>query len=208
MTRTACGGYPGCSWCGCCWNEIRAGATEFAHEWADAAYEKCETQSFYNEFFEILGVRRHTVARYEEHVRRLDDTSGFIASLALVLDSVPRSGAFRIVDRRDPGNRYEASRRPKQAAYSRRGRHCPHRESDAGAASGNCRRLVRVREMAVFEKETCILHRQPERTRPEVRGQDSGHPWRRRRRCVRLSAPGVPRSQEAVRARHLHASAV
>ena len=60
------------------WNEIRARAAEFTREWADAAYEKGETQSFYNEFFEIFGVRRRTVARYEEHVRRLDDTAGFI----------------------------------------------------------------------------------------------------------------------------------
>ena len=60
------------------WNEIRARAADFAREWADAAYEKGETQSFYNEFFEIFGVRRRTVARYEEHVRRLDSTSGFI----------------------------------------------------------------------------------------------------------------------------------
>ena len=60
------------------WNEIRARAAKFAREWPDAAYEKGETQSFYNEFFEIFGVRRRAVARYEEHVRRLDDTSGFI----------------------------------------------------------------------------------------------------------------------------------
>ena len=60
------------------WNEIRPRASKFAREWADAAYEKGETQSFYNEFFEIFGVQRRTVARYEEHVRRLDDTSGFI----------------------------------------------------------------------------------------------------------------------------------
>ena len=60
------------------WNEIRARAAEFARAWADAAYEKGETQSFYNEFFEMFGVRRRTVARYEEHVRRLDDTAGFI----------------------------------------------------------------------------------------------------------------------------------
>ena len=60
------------------WNEIRARAATFADEWREAAYEKGETQSFYNEFFEIFGVRRRTVARYEEHVRRLDDTSGFI----------------------------------------------------------------------------------------------------------------------------------
>ena len=60
------------------WNEIRARAADFAREWADAAYEKGETQSFYNEFFEIFGKRRRDVARYEERVRRLDNTSGFI----------------------------------------------------------------------------------------------------------------------------------
>ena len=42
------------------WNEIRARAADFAREWADATYEKGETQSFYNEFFDIFGVRRRT----------------------------------------------------------------------------------------------------------------------------------------------------
>lgn len=48
------------------------------NEWRDAFYEKGETQSFYNEFFDIFGVRRRTVARYEEHVAKLDNSSGFI----------------------------------------------------------------------------------------------------------------------------------
>ena len=60
------------------WNEVRARAAAFAEEWRDAAYEKGETQSFYNDFFEIFGVRRRTVARYEEHVKRLDNTHGYI----------------------------------------------------------------------------------------------------------------------------------
>ena len=60
------------------WNEVRSRAAAFAREWADAGYEKGETHSFYNEFFDIFGVRRRTVARYEEHVRRLDDSNGFI----------------------------------------------------------------------------------------------------------------------------------
>ena len=60
------------------WNEIRTRAAQFAHEWRDAAYEKGETQSFYNDFFGIFGVRRRSVARYEEHVRKLDNQSGFI----------------------------------------------------------------------------------------------------------------------------------
>ena len=43
-----------------------------------ACKEKGETQSFYNDFVKIFGARRRTVARYEEHVRRRDNTSGFI----------------------------------------------------------------------------------------------------------------------------------
>ena len=60
------------------WNEVRVRAAAFATEWCDAEYEKGETHSFYNEFFEVFGVRRRTVARYEEHVQKLDDRSGFI----------------------------------------------------------------------------------------------------------------------------------
>ena len=60
------------------WNEVRVRAAAFAEEWRDAAYEKGETQSFYNDFFEVFGVRRRTVARYEEHVAKLDNRSGFI----------------------------------------------------------------------------------------------------------------------------------
>ena len=60
------------------WNEMRARAARFARAWEGATYEKGETQSFYNEFFDIFGVKRRSVARYEEHVKRLDDTHGFI----------------------------------------------------------------------------------------------------------------------------------
>jgi len=60
------------------WNEIRARAAAFAGEWRDATYEKGETQSFYNDFFEVFGVRRRSVARYEEHVAKLDNRFGFI----------------------------------------------------------------------------------------------------------------------------------
>ena len=60
------------------WNEVRVRAAAFVDEWRDAAYERGETQSFYNEFFEVFGVRRRTVARYEAHVAKLDDRSGFI----------------------------------------------------------------------------------------------------------------------------------
>ena len=60
------------------WNEIRVRAAAFAEDWKDAAYEKGETQSFYNAFFDVFGVRRRNVARYEAHVAKLDNRSGFI----------------------------------------------------------------------------------------------------------------------------------
>ena len=60
------------------WNEIRVRAAAFAQEWADAAYEKGETQSFYNDFFRLFGVKRRSVARYEEQVKKLDNRTGFI----------------------------------------------------------------------------------------------------------------------------------
>ena len=55
------------------WNEVRVRAASFAKEWRDAAYEKGETQSFYNDFFEVFDVRRRSVARYEEHVAKLEE---------------------------------------------------------------------------------------------------------------------------------------
>jgi hypothetical protein len=59
-------------------NELRVRASAFARKWADAAYEKGETQTFYNEFFHIFGVERRVVARYEEHVKKLNNKTGFI----------------------------------------------------------------------------------------------------------------------------------
>jgi hypothetical protein len=60
------------------WNEIRARAAVFAEEWKDAHYEKGETQSFYNELFEVFGVKRRRVASFEEPVRLLGNKRGFI----------------------------------------------------------------------------------------------------------------------------------
>lgn len=60
------------------WNEIRLRATVFAEEFVDATYEKGETQTFYNEFFKIFGLKRRQVARFEEHIKKLNDRHGFI----------------------------------------------------------------------------------------------------------------------------------
>ena len=61
------------------WDEIRRRAKAFSEDWKDAHYEKGETHSFYNAFFEIFGVNRRAVAVYEKRVQSLDaNKRGFI----------------------------------------------------------------------------------------------------------------------------------
>ena len=60
------------------WNEIRARAAAFSREWSDARYERGDTQTFYNEFFEIFGIKRRKVATFEEPVKKLGARQGFI----------------------------------------------------------------------------------------------------------------------------------
>ena len=60
------------------WNEIRARAAAFSQEWADAGYEKGETQLFYQEFFTIFDLPVRRVAAFEEPVKLLGDKRGFI----------------------------------------------------------------------------------------------------------------------------------
>lgn len=60
------------------WDEIARRAKAFSEEWSDAHYEKGETQSFYNDFFEIFGIKRRQVADYERRVKLLGTKQGFI----------------------------------------------------------------------------------------------------------------------------------
>ena len=60
------------------WDEIKRRARGFSEEWKDAHYERGETQSFYNDFFEIFGIKRRAVADYERRVKLLSSRYGFI----------------------------------------------------------------------------------------------------------------------------------
>ena len=60
------------------WDEIARRAKAFSEEWKDAHYEKGETQSFYNDFFEVFGIKRRQVAVYEQRVKLLENKQGFI----------------------------------------------------------------------------------------------------------------------------------
>jgi len=60
------------------WNEIRKRAIEFAQEYANATRENAETQSFYNDFFNVFGISRRRVASFEEPVKKLAKKRGRI----------------------------------------------------------------------------------------------------------------------------------
>lgn len=60
------------------WDEIKRRAKAFSDEWKDAHYERGQTQTFYNEFFEIFGIKRKQVAIYEQRVKLLSQKHGFI----------------------------------------------------------------------------------------------------------------------------------
>ncbi len=60
------------------WNEIRHRALLFSRSWSGAAREQADKQTFWNEFFDVFGMPRRSVASFEEPVRRLTGTTGFI----------------------------------------------------------------------------------------------------------------------------------
>ena len=56
------------------WNEIRQRAIQFSRDWKGAQDERAESQTFWNEFFNVFGIRRRTVASFEEPVKSLKNT--------------------------------------------------------------------------------------------------------------------------------------
>lgn len=60
------------------WSEMEERALNFSKEFKDAHYEKGETHTFYDNFFEIFGITRRRVATFEEPIKKLGDKQGFI----------------------------------------------------------------------------------------------------------------------------------
>jgi hypothetical protein len=60
------------------WNEIRHNAIRFASEWAGETREEAEGKSFWDEFFNVFGIRRRLVATFEEPVKNIRGQYGFI----------------------------------------------------------------------------------------------------------------------------------
>lgn len=52
-------------------SEIRANAMRFSAEWAEVASERAEAQSFWTDLFAVFGIKRRSVASFEEKVKNL-----------------------------------------------------------------------------------------------------------------------------------------
>lgn len=60
------------------WNEVRDRAIRFSREHAGDRLESAEKQTFWNEFFNVFGLRRASLASFEENVRNLKGNKGAI----------------------------------------------------------------------------------------------------------------------------------
>ena len=53
------------------WNEVRDRAIKFSRRWKEVDSERSEKQTFWNEFFDVFGIRRASIASFEENVKNL-----------------------------------------------------------------------------------------------------------------------------------------
>lgn len=60
------------------WNEIRHNAIRFSGEWKGTTSERAEKQTFWNEFFQVFGIKRRVVASFEEPVKKISGDYGYI----------------------------------------------------------------------------------------------------------------------------------
>jgi len=60
------------------WNEIRHNAIKFSRDWTGVTSESAEKQTFWNEFFQVFGIKRRVVASFEESVRKISGDYGRI----------------------------------------------------------------------------------------------------------------------------------
>jgi hypothetical protein len=60
------------------WTEIRDRAVKFTRDWKTETREAGEYQTFWNEFFEVFGVKRRSVAIYQKAVEKISGDRGAI----------------------------------------------------------------------------------------------------------------------------------
>ena len=52
------------------WNEIRERAVKFVAEWRGETKENAEAQTFWNDWFEVFGIRRRRFVQFERKAQR------------------------------------------------------------------------------------------------------------------------------------------
>jgi len=60
------------------WNEVRDRAIRFVRDHAGDRSERAEKQTFWNDFFQVFGLRRASIASFEENVKNLKGNTGSI----------------------------------------------------------------------------------------------------------------------------------
>ena len=60
------------------WNEVRDRAIRFSREHAGDRSESAEKQTFWNDFFNVFGLRRASLASFEANVINLKGNKGAI----------------------------------------------------------------------------------------------------------------------------------
>lgn len=60
------------------WNEIKDRALAFSREWASETSENAEAKTFWDDFFNVYGIKRRRVASFETPVKKDDGKGGFI----------------------------------------------------------------------------------------------------------------------------------
>src|SRR5262245_31746883 len=60
------------------WSEVKNRAIAFSRKWAGTSSESADKQTFWNEFFEVFGRERRTVASFEVAVTNIRGKYGFI----------------------------------------------------------------------------------------------------------------------------------
>ncbi len=60
------------------WKEIANRARAFSKDWQHVEREDADAKSFWDEFFEVFGIKRRKVATFEKRIKKIDHKDGYI----------------------------------------------------------------------------------------------------------------------------------
>ena len=60
------------------WKEIANRARAFSNDWKHVEREEADAKSFWDEFFDVFGIKRRKVATFEKRIKKIDNKDGYI----------------------------------------------------------------------------------------------------------------------------------